>query len=204
MSAVCIIPARAGSKRIPGKNWKEFCGKPIILYPFKAAKKSRIFTDIFVYTDSEEVKKIIPKDNIIHRHPVSDDETTAEMLEKCIAQFSREYDIICVFYPCAVFATKYLLRKAHDILAYTNPLILNSVCSVTYQGHLLNWWRTEKQELFFNKTFKDAGQFYFIRTEAFNRQKSVIGNISDIVEINAIDINTPEDWANAERLYKYL
>ena len=59
---VAIIPARGGSKRIPRKNIKEFCGVPIIYYSIHAALESQLFDEVMVSTDDEEVAKINPKD----------------------------------------------------------------------------------------------------------------------------------------------
>ena len=55
---VCIIPARGGSKRIPRKNIKLFCGKPIIAYSIEAALKSNLFFEVMVSTDDEEIAAI--------------------------------------------------------------------------------------------------------------------------------------------------
>ena len=55
---ICLIPARGGSKRIPRKNIKMFHNKPLIAWTIEAAKRSKIFDDIFVSTDSEKIKKI--------------------------------------------------------------------------------------------------------------------------------------------------
>lgn len=58
MSAIAIITARGGSKRIPKKNIKEFCGKPIIAYSIEAAFASKIFTEVMVSTDDPEIADI--------------------------------------------------------------------------------------------------------------------------------------------------
>jgi CMP-N-acetylneuraminic acid synthetase len=58
MNVLAIIPARSGSKSIPNKNIKEYCGKPLIAWTIEQAKKSRLITDIIVSTDSEEYKKV--------------------------------------------------------------------------------------------------------------------------------------------------
>ena len=55
---VAVIPARGGSKRIPRKNIKEFCGKPMIAWPIEVAKKSKLFDRIIVTTDDEEITKV--------------------------------------------------------------------------------------------------------------------------------------------------
>ena len=51
MSSIAIIPARGGSKRIPGKNKKLFLGKPIITYSIEAALQSSLFDEVMVSTD---------------------------------------------------------------------------------------------------------------------------------------------------------
>jgi len=58
---LCIIPARGGSKRIPKKNIKEFCGKPLIAYSIEVAKKSNLFDKIVVSTDSKEIAEVAKK-----------------------------------------------------------------------------------------------------------------------------------------------
>lgn len=57
-SILAIITARGGSKRIPRKNIKDFCGKPIIAYPINLALESKIFNNVIVSTDDLEIKKI--------------------------------------------------------------------------------------------------------------------------------------------------
>ena len=58
MGNLAIITARGGSKRIPKKNIKEFCGKPIIAYTIEAALKSGMFEEVMVSTDSEDIAEI--------------------------------------------------------------------------------------------------------------------------------------------------
>ena len=58
MKSIAIITARGGSKRIPRKNAKEFCGKPIIAYSIIAALESGAFDTVMVSTDDEEIASI--------------------------------------------------------------------------------------------------------------------------------------------------
>ena len=58
MKTTAIIPARGGSKRIPNKNIRLFCGQPIISYSIKAALKTGIFDEVIVSTDSEEIANV--------------------------------------------------------------------------------------------------------------------------------------------------
>ena len=57
-SSIAIITARGGSKRIPRKNIKEFCGKPIISYSIEAALQSGLFEEVMVSTDDEEIAAV--------------------------------------------------------------------------------------------------------------------------------------------------
>jgi N-acylneuraminate cytidylyltransferase len=67
MSNLCIIPARGGSKRIPCKNIKDFLGKPVISYSIEAALKSKLFDEVMVSTDNEEIE-LIAKKSILQSH----------------------------------------------------------------------------------------------------------------------------------------
>ena len=55
MKINAIIPARRGSKRLPGKNLMSFAGKPLIQWTIEQAKESLIFDEIYVYTNDEEI-----------------------------------------------------------------------------------------------------------------------------------------------------
>ncbi len=56
---LAVIPARSGSKRIPNKNIRNFCGKPIIYYTIQAAITSGLFDTVHVSTDSYEVAELV-------------------------------------------------------------------------------------------------------------------------------------------------
>ena len=56
---ICVIPARSGSKRIPGKNWKELNGVPMVVRTIKSIQKSGIFDEIYVSTDSAEIRTLV-------------------------------------------------------------------------------------------------------------------------------------------------
>ena len=58
---ICIIPARGGSRRIKNKNIKRFNGRPIISYSINSAKKTNLFSEIIISSDSKSIKKVINK-----------------------------------------------------------------------------------------------------------------------------------------------
>lgn len=55
---LAIIPARGGSKGLPGKNIKELCGKPLIAWSIEHAQKSKYVDEIFISTDSQEIADV--------------------------------------------------------------------------------------------------------------------------------------------------
>jgi len=55
---VAIIPARGGSKRVPKKNVRPFCGVPIIGYSIQAALESNTISEVYVSTDDREIERI--------------------------------------------------------------------------------------------------------------------------------------------------
>ncbi|MEE5990137.1 MAG: pseudaminic acid cytidylyltransferase, partial [Lachnospiraceae bacterium] len=124
MSVIAVITARGGSKRIPKKNIRDFCGKPIIVYSIEAAIGSGIFDEVMVSTDSEEIAEIaraagasVP---FLRSEKTSGDfSTTADVLSEVLSEYSskgRTFDEMCCIYPTAPFVTSDKLIKAHEIL----------------------------------------------------------------------------------------
>ena len=123
--AIAIITARGGSKRIPKKNIKEFCGKPIIAYSIEAAFASKIFTEVMVSTDDPEIADIAiqygAKVPFLRSNETSDDfSTTRDVLDEVIATYKtklkRRFDYVCCIYPTAPFVSAKKLREAYDML----------------------------------------------------------------------------------------
>lgn len=122
MSVLAIITARGGSKRIPKKNIKEFLGKPIIAYSIEAARKSSVFDEVMVSTDSEEIAEVARKYGAAvpfyrSEQTANDFATTADVLLEVVSKYremGRDYDWICCLYPTAPFVTDEVLRTAWD------------------------------------------------------------------------------------------
>ena len=118
MAAVAIITARGGSKRIPRKNIKEFCGRPIIEYSIEAALRSGLFEEVMVSTEDPEIAEVAVKAGA--KVPfmrsaqsagdyASTDDVLTEVLEAYREQ-GREFDAFCCLYPTAPFVTADKLR----------------------------------------------------------------------------------------------
>ena len=103
MSAVAIIPARGGSKRIPRKNIRDFQGRPIIAYSIEAALGSGLFDEVMVSTDDAEIAEIARQQGAavpFLRSAVAagDHATTADALLDVLARYAeqdRTYDLGC-------------------------------------------------------------------------------------------------------------
>lgn len=109
--AVAIITARGGSKRIPHKNIKEFCGKPILAYSIEAALASGVFDRVMVSTDDEEIAEVARKYGaevpfLRSEKTANDYATTKDVLEEVLAEYENAGNILI---PCAVSIQPLLL-----------------------------------------------------------------------------------------------
>ena len=123
MKSLAIITARGGSKRIPRKNIKEFCGRPIIIYSIEAALKSGAFDEVMVSTDDKEIARIaadagasVPffrSEDTSNDH-AGTDAVIAEVLS-CYRERGITFDRFCCIYPTAPFITPARLKEAMDM-----------------------------------------------------------------------------------------
>ena len=116
---IAVITARGGSKRIPKKNIKEFCGKPIIAYSIQAALDSGLFDEVMVSTDSEEIADVarVYGANVpfMRSKKNSDDYATTEdvimeVLEEYKNRYNNEFENVCCIYPTAPFINGEILN----------------------------------------------------------------------------------------------
>jgi N-acylneuraminate cytidylyltransferase len=128
VKTVAIITARGGSKRIPGKNIKEFCGKPIIAYSIQAALDSQLFDAVMVSTDDEKIADVarslgaeVP---FMRSEKTSNDfATTEDALKEVIENYHKqgeEFELACNIYPTAPFITAKRLKEAYEIILLEN------------------------------------------------------------------------------------
>ena len=185
-SKIAIITARGGSKRIPRKNIKNFCGKPIIAYSIEAAVNSKLFDEVMVSTDDAEIAEVSKKfgaDIPFMRSEKNSDDyaTTADVLNEVLDEYStrgKNFEYMCCIYPTAPFVTAEKLQRAFNSLVEKNADVLIPVVKFSYppqrsfildDGNLKYKWaqyaRSRSQDL--EKFYHDAGQFYFYRTTSF-------------------------------------
>lgn len=121
---LAIITARGGSKRIPRKNIKPFCGKPILCYSIEAALSSGVFDEVMVSTDDEEIAQVAKKAGakvpFFRSAETADDYASTDdvIMEviKAYQQIGQHFDSFCCIYPTAPFLSSERLRSAMELL----------------------------------------------------------------------------------------
>lgn len=226
MRKIAIITARGGSKRIPGKNIKEFCGKPILAYSIEAAVSSGIFDTVMVSTDDEKIAQIAKNYGaqvpFYRSEKTSDDyATTNDVLLEVLEEYEKRgevFELGCCIYPTAPFITAQRLKEAVEQLEKSSADTLIPVVGFSYPPQRAmviendrlvfkypQYIDSRSQDL--EKHFHDVGQFYVFKTEAFKRnRKLMLGDILPFVisEMEVQDIDTQTDWEIAEMKYRML
>ena len=223
---IAIITARGGSKRIPKKNIKMFCGKPIIAYSIEAALGSGIFSEVMVSTDSEEIAEIARKYGasvpFMRSTKTADDyATTADVLLEVLNQYKKigkKFDYMCCVYPTAPFVTGDKLKAALKLLKENDSIEAMPVVAFSYPPQrafiIRNNYAEYKEKKYITtrsqdleKVYHDAGQFYFYDISKYLKINGKIeDNISPIIvsEMEVQDIDNEDDWKLAELKYKLL
>ena len=221
MPSAAIITARGGSKRIPGKNIKAFCGKPIIAYSIQAALESKVFDEVMVSTDSEEIAEVAREYGasvpFMRSQATSNDyATTADVIAEVLNEYERTgrpFDIFACIYPTAPFVTAEKLGEAMKLLEDADAVVSVVKFSFPPQRALVvrdgsvvfqypQYERARSQDL--EPIYHDCGQFYMGRTERFLERRSLILPRTKpyiVPEEEAQDIDTLSDWAIAEAKY---
>ena len=225
MARVAIITARGGSKRIPKKNIKEFCGKPIIAYSIKAALDSKAFDEVMVSTDSEEIAEVArsygAKVPFLRSEKTSNDfATTADVLEEVLNTYKTEgkdFDSFACIYPTAPFITGERLAEAAGILDDNNNAVISVVrysfppqrAFILRDGKLSyqypQYEKARSQDL--EPVYHDCGQFYIEKTEPFLKEFTLVTSKTIpyvLPEEEVQDIDTYSDWQIAEMKYELL
>ena len=223
---LAIITARGGSKRIPHKNIREFCGRPIIVYSIEAALQSGVFDEVMVSTDDEKIAQIAKeagaKVPFLRSAETSNDfATTADVIMEVLSEYEklgRFFDSACCIYPTAPFITSNKLKNAIELLEsksydsvmpvaeFSFPPLRGMVMEedkVSYKWEEFAMARSQDLE----KIYHDVGQFYVFDVEKFKESgKLVTKNTGAVVidELEMQDIDNEVDWKLAELKYRLL
>lgn len=226
MKVLGIIPARSGSKGIPGKNIKLLDGKPLLAYTAESALNSSLLSKVIVSTDSDEIASVARKHGLevpFLRPPdlATDSTPTLPVVLHCLHELELRgftFDAVCLLQPTTPFRRPELIDDGIRLFQQTGCDSLVSVLEVPdeFNPH----WTFEpskaglltistgessiiprRQEL--PKAYHRDGALYITRTEILQRDKSLYGTkigyiISD--PKNHINLDTMEDWEYAEKL----
>ncbi|MCE9599004.1 MAG: pseudaminic acid cytidylyltransferase [Spirochaetia bacterium] len=226
---ICIIPARGGSKRIPRKNIRAFCGRPILEYSVEAALQSGCFDEVMVSTDDPEIAEVarsagahvpfLRSDQHSNDHAMTAD-VLLEVLEAYRAQ-NRTFEIGCCLYPCAPLVTAPRLKACLEqmqsdatvegvipIVPFSYPIQR----ALTVVDHRVRMIQPENQNIRSQDlvaTYHDAGQFYWFRIARFlelgGKSMALLRRAPLVLrEMEVQDIDTEEDWEVAELKYRLL
>lgn len=228
MSAIAIIPARGGSKRIPRKNLREFHGRPIVGYAIRAALESGLFEEVMVSTDDDRIAAVAGECGAAvpfrrSAATASDHATTLDVLREVIAGYrakGRQFDRLCCLYATAALTDGETLRAGQAMLAENREAAC--VVPVVRYGHPVQralairdgrlaplgpaFAATRSQDL--EPAYHDAGQWYWMRTRSLDDPDfSILGPGSMPFVQGAMqvqDIDNEADWALAEAKYELL
>tara|TARA_Y100000590_G_scaffold317054_1_gene358595 strand:+ start:849 stop:1556 length:708 start_codon:yes stop_codon:yes gene_type:complete len=218
---ICIIPARAGSTRIPGKNIKSFFGKPIIYYPIKSALNSNLFDKVIVSTDSKKIGRISKKFGAkIHRRnkKYADSYTDTQTVIKHVLEDldkKKNYLKVCCVYPTSIFFTKKNLEDAIKKLKKKNNYVF-SASSFNEPVDRSFYKKKDRINMFIEKNHRkrsqnlrtyyyDAAQFYLGWRKSWILKKRIFSGPNNFVLFennNVQDIDNNIDWKLAKKKWK--
>lgn len=178
--SLAVIPARSGSRRIPGKNVRLFHGKPIMAYSIDAARESGLFSDVVVSTDSHEyaeVAKAYGAKVHMRSRRMSVDEVGTQEVARAVLDWWKETHRTPE-YACCIYATVPMLR-VEDLIDGRNMMRVRDDFAFV------------------------PGWFYWGRDEWFG-VRPLGAPTFEVEPERYIDINTEDDWQRAERMYAEL
>ena len=224
MSSVCIIPARGGSKRIPRKNIRLFRGKPLIAWSIEKAIKSKCFKDVIVSTDDKEISDLAQsygaKVPSLRPKKLSDDFVgTLDVMKYLVKNLNKEVKYVCCLYATApILLVNDLIKSYEQIKRLNSNSLIFSATDFDYpiqRAFLLDKFNnakmikekflfTRSQDL--EKTFHDAGQFYWGSTQGWLLAKNMIENNKAyyLPRWRVQDIDEEGDWLRAEIIHKFI
>lgn len=224
---VAVIPARGGSKRIPGKNVRPFCGKPIIAWSIEAAVEAGCFDQIIVSTDDEAIAEVAVQcgATVPFTRPanLSDDHTpTVPVVRHAISWLADHIKAptqVCCIYATAPFVTAHYLRAGLTLLETNAFDFVVPVTSFAFpiqralrvgagsRGEMIDPSKYGVRSQDLEECFHDSGQFYWGSADAWLKKDAVFSGNTGVLVLprhRVQDIDTPEDWTRAEYMFEAL
>jgi pseudaminic acid cytidylyltransferase len=223
---LAIIPARGGSKRIPYKNVKFFCGQPIIKYSIDAALQSRCFDTVMVSTDARDIANVALENGaqvpFFRSEKNSNDYAMlSDVIEEVLLEYKKigkEFNFFCCILATAPFISSIKILNTFELLRKSGADSVVPVVRFGYpiqrglkieNGTLKMIWpenmHVRSQDLM--PAYHDVGQFYWMRVGSFLEQKKIFAENTvafEIPETEVQDIDTVQDWEIAEMKYQLL
>lgn len=224
---IVVIPARGGSKRIPHKNIKEFCGKPMIAWSIEVARRSQCFSRIIVSTDDSGIADIVQNYGaevpFMRPAPLANDYVgTIPVIRHAVEwliEHEEKPENVCCLYATAPFVQPQDLCQGLALLQTQQCNYVFSVTSYPFPiQRAIRIIQTKRVEMFqpehfltrsqdLEEAYHDAGQFYWGKTQAWLQEKPLFTRHSVPVILarsRVQDIDTVEDWQCAEWLFKAM
>ncbi|MFM5229012.1 pseudaminic acid cytidylyltransferase [Aeromonas media] len=223
---LAIIPARGGSKRIPGKNIRPFAGVPMIVHSIRAAQEAGCFDQIIVSTDDEKIAEVAREYGasvpFIRPPELADDhagtqEVIAHAINWAISQ-GWKLGPVCCIYATAPFIQAQDLLNGVALLRGNCQDFVFSAAAFDYSPYRGFTQSGQGVEMLFPEYFPirsqdlptvlhDAGQFYWGTSEVWLEQQILFGPHASPLLLpshRVQDIDTPADWYRAELLWQLL
>ena len=216
MSVIAFLPARFGSKSIPRKNIKSFCGKPLIFWNLKELQKSNV-DEIIVATDHDEIKDIVNSFNfskvtVYDRNPKNARDvssTESVMLEYIIQSNHSDSDIFILVQATSPFTQTHhfnegleLFKSYDSVLSCTiSKKFIWSEDGTTLSYDISN--RPRRQD--YKGNLIENGAFYINSISSIKTTKNrIAGNIGvyTMPDYTNIEIDHPSDWLVGEALMR--
>lgn len=221
---LAVIPARGGSKRIPRKNIRDFCGKPMLAWSIEAALESTCFDQVIVSTDDPEIAELSrhwgASTPFLRPQHLADDHTgTTPVVRHAIEEIRAAgcmTEAVCCIYATAPFVTVDDLKRGLAALEQNTARFAFSVTSFPFpiqrairinaEGRVAMFqpeqFLVRSQDL--EEAYHDAGQFYWGQSEAWLNNEVIFssGSVPVIIPRSRVqDIDTLEDWERAEWMF---
>jgi CMP-N,N'-diacetyllegionaminic acid synthase len=223
MKCIAFIPARKGSKGIPGKNKKDFCGKPLVQWSIDQAKESKLFDNIIVSSDDDDILGIAKKhgaEAVMRAEELSgDDVALDDVMYDYFARDPNKCEYICLLQPTSP------LRSVSDIIdSFKNVTKKKWWSAVGVQWNPLMAWvkepaksgnmclyqihkRPNRQTR--DNFFQETGAIYWVKQGIFLNTGNRIANpVNTYLHVmppeRSLEVDTPYDWFLAEKTYEYL
>ena len=219
---IAFIPVRCGSKSIPFKNIKEFCGKPLVYWNLEALEKSNNIDEIFVATDCEEIKNVVNSFNFSKvdiydrdKENASDIASTESvMLEFINRQNFKDNDLFFLVQATSPLTQTKDFDKALETLKNEKAdSLLTCIRTKRFfwdkNANPINYDFTNRpRRQDFDGLFMENGAFYINSIENIKKDKNRLSDkiaIYEMEEFTAVEIDEEDDWLIAEKMmYKYI